>query len=51
MLNFVLKTGQKNDSTIYTRMGNGTENIRAYNCLRKRLQGIQQESESQPKAK
>jgi hypothetical protein len=32
-------------------MDNGTENIRAYNCLRKRLQGIQQESESQTNEK
>jgi hypothetical protein len=32
-------------------MGNATENIRVYNCLRKRLQGIQQAGESQPNAK
>jgi len=32
-------------------MDNGTENIRAYNSLRKRLQGIQQESESQTNEK
>ena len=32
-------------------MGNGTENIHAYNCLRKRLQGIQQASESQTNEK
>ena len=39
------------DYSAYTRMGNGTENIRAYNCLRKRLQGIQQERESQTNEK
>ena len=41
----------KSDYATYTRMGNGTENIRAYNCLRERLQGIQQANESQPNAK
>ena len=45
------KNWTKNDSTIYTHIGNGTENVCAYNCLRKRLQGIQQASESQPNAK
>ena len=51
MLKYSPKTRQKNDYSAYTRIGNGTENIRAYNCLRKRLQGIQQASESQTNEK
>jgi hypothetical protein len=41
----------KSDYSAYTRIGNGTENVCAYNCLRKRLQGIKQASESQSNAK
>ena len=41
----------KSDYSAYTRLGNSTENIRVYNCLRKRLQYLQQAGESQPKAK
>lgn len=51
MLKALPKTRQKSDYSAYTRMGNGTENIRVYNCLSELLQGIQQASESQPNAK
>ena len=30
MLNFLLKIRQKKDNTVYTRMGNSTENAYAY---------------------
>lgn len=51
MLKNLPKTRQKSDYSAYTRIGNGTENVCAYNCLREQLQGIQQASESQPNAK